>query len=330
MFNSSLDVLTIPIVCYPPLFCVYLLSEQPPWCIWSAKEELLIVKTGFSRQVIEELYSICESELHQHVKHKYTDTNSLVAISAMNMLVLTLHWLRKYPPVADMSIEYMIPHTTLDTIFHTVIDIFQYTIVPSFIKPLSATDPHSEYRLLLDVFMIIDSTFVSIHRPTRFEERKRFYHEKSNKRAALKVQIVCNFNHHIIEVSGMYRGAESDLSIARRSGVLQQLNSNQMAMGDKGYIGEKQIITPLRRNMRRKLKENQHPMTSRQTAHLTRDLNSERSAIEAINRRVKLWGIMGMEYRGDRNNMEYMGKIAHAVCALCNRDMYGHPIHAEE
>jgi glutamate/tyrosine decarboxylase-like PLP-dependent enzyme len=57
-----------------------------------------------------------------------------------------------------------------------------------------------------------------------------------------------------------------------------------------------------------------------------RDINSTRAAIENINQRLKTYAILGRVYRGAIDDFHKITKIAQVVFALCNMNLYKHPI----
>jgi hypothetical protein len=303
---------------------------QQPWSLWSKDATFIKQKTGLDREIVDEIYTMCENHLKQHPIHTHDNNDTMTQISPRNMLVLTLYWFREYPSLQSMSLDFNIPITTLFAMFDRVIDILNDIIVPAYIHPLSPTDPQSQYPLFRNTCLIIDSTFIPIPIPGDREERKRYHHIKSPTRHALKVEISCSMNNLIVNVSDAVPGSTADITIARTSGVLQQLGVNQQGIGDKGCIGEKQIKTPLRINMKQKQNENLAPHVTRQTVHMERDLHHQRASIENINYRVKLWKLMKQIYRGNIHDTVKASKIVKIICALCNRDMYVHPIRASK
>ena len=57
-----------------------------------------------------------------------------------------------------------------------------------------------------------------------------------------------------------------------------------------------------------------------------RSISSARAAIENINRRVKIYDILGSIYKGPYDDLEKITKIAHVVVALCNLKLSKYPI----
>lgn len=165
------------------------------------------------------------------------------------MLILTLYWLRLYTTYAHMAEEFAIPSSTLERLLRHVIDILHTTIVPVFIVPLSPIDPASSLSQCSDVYMIVDSTFIPISQPEHKEERQYDYHFKS---PSLKVQVCCNINNMIMDVSVVVDGSTADMKLVDRSNVLQQLGQNHLAIGDSGYAAKENIRVALKRESKAK------------------------------------------------------------------------------
>jgi hypothetical protein len=56
------------------------------------------------------------------------------------------------------------------------------------------------------------------------------------------------------------------------------------------------------------------------------ELESERSAIENINQRVKQWHIIGGVYRGEHHYTSFVDPVNRTVCALTNLLLQKHPL----
>jgi hypothetical protein len=56
------------------------------------------------------------------------------------------------------------------------------------------------------------------------------------------------------------------------------------------------------------------------------ELESERSAIENINQRLKQWHIISGVYRGERQHTADIDPIIRTVCALTNLLLQKHPL----
>jgi DDE superfamily endonuclease len=279
---------------------------------------------------VEYLYDLCAAELLKPKIKQSLHGGTASNISAHNQLVLTLYWLREYPTYELISDDWDIPITTLYDLTDQVLKILDAKLVPLIIQPLSTNDPHSSFKQYRNVYMIIDSTCIPIPRPMTDTERRQMYHPKSPNKFGLKVEIACSLNNIIINVSEVVPGSTADITLVRSSGVLQQLNSNQLVIADIGYTGHQSIIVPLKCSSKKRQQENLLPNITRGKKRKRKELQQQRSVIENINQRVKLWKILDGPYRGSRLDLSRISMIARVVCALCNMTMHDHPVRKQQ
>lgn len=298
-------------------------QDQLPWSDWGQNERALQNGTGLSRGQFDYVYRLCEHALLERRTKMSTASEQTSPLSTRNMLALTLHWFRQHPSFLSLATQYRtFSDTTIINIIHDVVDIMDTYLVPLLLLPIDRSAPSSRRAALPRVKIVIDSTFIPL---PKTEKRPQFFHPKSPTKAAMKVEIDCDLRHRIICVSNVVNGSVHDMRLVRQSGTLQQLSDETKAIGDKGYIGQLGIITP--RRMRRKV--------SREVALLqdekerTHELQSERAAIENINKRVKDWHIMRDVWTLSYDTFDFVDKIVRCVCALVNVILETHPVRAE-
>ena len=172
---------------------------------------------------------------------------------------------------------------------------------------------------LQHVKILVDSTFLPLPK-TPFNPTH--YHMKSPTKTAWKFEIACDLSHRIVNVSKAYRGAAHDMLIIRESGTLQQASATSLILGDKGYDGPLGIVTPLKKNRKR----SRELLALEETKVKEHELESERSAVENINQRVKQWHIISGVYRGEHHYTSFIDHVIRAVCALTNLLLKKHPL----
>lgn len=244
-------------------------------------------------------------------------------MSTHNMLAITLYWLRQTPSFHSLAAHYhSFARSTIQSAVYHVIDILDSHLVPLLIQPIQPSAPSSRRSSLQNVKLIIDSTFIPL---PAAEKGGKYYHKKSPTKAALKVEIDCDLRHRIVNVSEVVNGAVHDMKLVRQSGILQQMNNETKAIGDKGYIGQLGIITPARKKRK----------VSREVAMLQdeksriHELQSERAAIENINSRVKQWHVIRYIWQQEYSDYTFINKVVHTVCALVNLTLETHPIRVD-
>ena len=296
--------------------------EQRPWSEWRRTNESCVQHTGLDVEQIQELYSMCEQPLMDYCSHKnYRHTNSINTsyLSPMNLLAVTLWYLKHYHSERYIAAELNLDRSTVNYFLPEILDILHSCAYPQLISlPTDMSNrttvhgPEEHHKL------IVHSTCIAIPQPSHSTQRKAYYHAKSPTNYAFKVQIACDFQHRIVHVSECYKGSVHDITVLRESGLLEHVNDSVQIIADKGYIGEEYVVTPRKKPRGRELEE--------EDKDFNRNINSARAAIENINQRLKTYAILGNVYRGDIDDLHKITKITQVVAAICNMNLNKHPI----
>ena len=108
------------------------------------------------------------------------------------------------------------------------------------------------------------------------------------------------------------------MRIIRESGTLQQASASSLILGDKGYVGQLGIVTPQRKTRKR----SRELLALDEEKNKRHELESERSAIENINQRVKQWHIIGGVYRGEHPYTSFARIDHNDVCVIGGVTLY--------
>lgn len=226
---------------------------------------------------------MCEDSLVKYRLHRseqQADNTTNTYLSPMNLLVVTLWYLKHYHSERYISTELNLGRSTINYLLSEVVDILHcciYQELVSLLDNLSSRTakhgPQQQHKL------IVDSTCIAIPEPSDGDERRAYYHAKSSTNYGLKVQIAWDFNHRIVHVSNCCRGGVHDIALLRQSGLFEYTKESVQIIGDKGYIGEEYVITPKKKPQGRDLADEEK--------RYSRDINSARAAIENINQRLK-------------------------------------------
>ncbi|WP_071880523.1 transposase family protein [Synechococcus sp. PCC 6312] len=134
---------------------------------------------------------------------------------------------------------------------------------------------------------MIDSTEQVIERPSSYQEQKRTYSGK-RKNFTLKNQLIVSpVTLDIIDVVVGMPGRISDISIWRNSRT--RFTLEQFFMGDKAYVGERQIKTPTKKPKNGEL--------TRQEKEDNKSFSARRIIVEHLIRFVKIFRIMQERFR---------------------------------
>jgi hypothetical protein len=200
-----------------------------------------------------------------------------------------------------------------------MIEILNIPIVLVFIHPIPPSDPSSGMSTLLNVRLIIDTTFTPL---PAAQKKRKYYHLKTHSKATVKFELACDLRHRIVNVSEAVEDFVHDMNLIQWSSILQQMKDTMRAIGDRVYIGQLDIITSARR------KNN----VTREVAMLENEsmrgheLASERAAMENINSRVKQWDVVRHVWEDDYDDFTFLDKVVCVVCALVNLTLDTHPI----
>jgi hypothetical protein len=229
--------------------------------------------------------------------------------------------LRHYPTVRCLAAEFDTKvMTTQEALDHTLTALFT-TLVPTCFgdTPL----PHRGYRAgsLVGVRLVVDSTFLILPHNSNATERKTYYHMKSPTRQALKWQLAVSTDGEPFHISNVVHGSMADVTLVRESGLLDRLSSGTRILGDKGYVGEDQIVTPQKKPRLAELKE--------EDKKENKVKNSKRVVVENCFHEFKKWAILGGEYRGEFREAEdkhRVTQIVHVIGAMVKKRLTTHPL----
>ena len=76
--------------------------EQEPWASWSTDKEALLSYTGLSAADVELVYAPCKDQLLTLAAHQHRQDANTPTLTSHNLLVITLHWLRRKPPLTEL------------------------------------------------------------------------------------------------------------------------------------------------------------------------------------------------------------------------------------
>jgi len=99
----------------------------------------------------------------------------------------------------------------------------------------------------LAINLIIDTTECSIQR-NRNKDIQRIFFSGKKKKHTIKYEIGVNIiNGFIHWIWGPVPGTIHDFKIVELSGIVESLEENERILGDKAYVGNDCIITPLKK-----------------------------------------------------------------------------------
>ncbi|CAF4936614.1 unnamed protein product, partial [Rotaria sp. Silwood1] len=297
-------------------------NEQRPWSEWSGTNQSCVQHTGNDIEQVHQLYSMCEQSLINYCMHRtkqQSDNVNTISLSPMNLLVVTLWYLKHYHSERYIATEVYSSPSTIHRILTDVVDILHSCVYEELVSlPIDMDSRHTAHGPEEHHKLIVDTTSIAVPQPIDSKQRKAYFNSKSATNYAFKVQIACDFNYRIVHVSECYLGSVHDITILRESGLLEHVNDSVQIIGDKAYIGEEYVITSKKKPHRSEL--------TTEEKDFNYNINSARAAIENINQRIKTYAVVGSVYRGAVDDFDKIIKISQIVCALCNLNLIKHPI----
>ena len=145
---------------------------------------------------------------------------------------------------------------------------------------------------------MVDTTACPIETPLIDEGSYYYFKTKGH---ALKYEIVVSVEpSRILWVNGPFRASIHDLS---RNFLLQNINSHELFIADKAYVGERNFITPFKQA---------HSIEQIEWNKMHHELQRR---VEWINRRVKIFRCLKEKWRHDLSKHQQVFSL---VCQITN------------
>lgn len=287
---------------------------------WSKSNESMLLHTGHTIKEYKKMLNSIIEELLVY-RHTYSTTTKKTALPTPHaMLCLTLFYIKHYHTIRYIANDFKITKSTVYNIIEKVIHLLYVKFVPKMMQlnqTTLSTPPHSTY-LENTIKLVTDASVISIHQPTHTADKKKHYHMKSGTNYGVKFQIATDRSGMIVHVSDVVQGSIHDTTLFRQSTLPSLLSDHLKVLGDKGYIGNEYVITPMKNPQGKKLRGKQ--------VKQNQIISSERVVVENVFHRIKQYHILGYIYRGNRNNLAKITRIVHVICALANVNMQSHPV----
>jgi DDE superfamily endonuclease/Helix-turn-helix of DDE superfamily endonuclease len=151
--------------------------------------------------------------------------------------------------------------------------------------------------------LVVDSWEQPRQRPSKHSIQKKYYSGKKGQHTFKGQLMTPNDRHEIVELIPSVRGPRSDIGLFREQ--KKPYGEGQVFLGDKAYVGDKQIKTPTKKPKGGELSEFQKLKN--------KVLSSQRIIVEHVIRRIKTFRIASERFR---LNPVHHSEVVHVVCAL--------------
>lgn len=268
---------------------------------------------GLSFEQLGELIEHCK-RLHQSHQEEVEKRKKRVIragggqspiLSLENQIILTLLYLRHNLSFQMVGLMFEVSESTAHNVFNNWQELLEAGLPASLLEQIKKS-PAAEAEILQKLVtqeLVVDSTEQAIERPSEYQEQKRTYSGKKKDFTFKNQLIVSPESLEIIDVEVGMPGRMSDISIWR--GRQHHFSVEQRFMGDKAYVGERQINTPTKK-----------PKTGELTPQVkaeNKEFSSRRIVVEHLIRLVKIFKIMRERFRLSKSRYE---SIFLTVCGL--------------
>ncbi len=244
------------------------------------------------------------------------------AHSDKTRLLMALLWLRVYPTFEVLAFFFCLHKSNAHAGVQDVLSTLESLCDFAFERPAKERKALGSVAAVMDAFpdvaLVIDAKEQRIRRPTssKDDDKQRPYYSGKKKAHTLKTQIALTPSGTIGALSqSVPGGANHDLTLLRKSKVLDNLDEDEAAMMDKGYDGVAKDYPDKRLYLPFKARRG-HPLSEEQKAY-NRHLSGYRIVVEHVNARLNQFGALSQVWRGGRD--EPHTRTVRVVAALVNR-----------
>src|SRR5512135_401237 len=239
-------------------------------------------------------------------------------------LLITLVWLRIYPTYELLGWLFGLEKSNAWEAVQDAWAVLETLAEFPFEQPAVDRKKLATEQAVLDAFpqvaVIIDAKEQPFRRP-RGWERQRPFSSGKKKRHTVKNQVACRPDGRIGAVNATVPGSTHDLTVLRGDGLLDRLDADEGAMGDKAYTGAQEdrpeipVVVPTKATRG-------HPLTQEQTA-ANRVISRCRVVIEHVNAQLNRFQVLRQVFRSvfDRHT-----RVIRVVAALVGRRIAAVPL----
>ncbi len=226
-------------------------------------------------------------------------------LSVTEQILLTLVYLHHLPTFQMLGVQFGVSESTAHNLFHYWSKILRELLPASLLEQVKKNDLDWEWvkQMLGEWELVVDSSEQVRERPKTYQEQKKFYSGKKKSHTLKNQLIVLPNGAEIVDVTVGKPGPSSDINLfrARQS----EFAANQKFKGDKGYMGERQIETPHKKQKKQELTPEQKEENQQ--------LSAQRIVVEHVIRLVKIFRVAQERFRLRPQNYELVILI---VCGL--------------
>ena len=243
-------------------------------------------------------------------------------------LLMTLIWLRIYPTFEVLGFLFSLNKTNVHDTVQDGLATLETLADFAFERPPAERKKLRSVQAVMDAFpdvrLVIDTKEQPIRRPTNTpgNDAQKPYYSGKKKRHTLKNEIGVEPDGMIGAVSASVPGgATADLSLLRKTRLVERLDADEAAMLDKAYVGAQKEFPGHRLWVPHKASRG-HPLTEEQKAE-NRRLARYRIVVEHTNAQLNQFQVLAQVYRHAR---ESHARAVRVVAMLVNRRIRERPL----
>lgn len=226
-------------------------------------------------------------------------------LSEEEQIILMLVYLRHHLSFQILGLLFQVSESTAHNLFNYWQKLFQEELPSSLLEQVkkSQEEMTTLCEELTKYELIVDSAEQAIERPLDSQEQKKYYSGKQKRHTFKSQFVVLPKGAELVDVVVGQPGPMSDIKIFRAS--LNRFSSQQLFSGDKAYVGEEQIKTPL--------KKPKHGELTKSQKEENKTLSSNRIFVEHLIRVIKIFKIVQERFRLHKRRYK---SVILTVCSL--------------
>lgn len=226
-------------------------------------------------------------------------------LSLKEQIILTLVYLRHLTTFQLLGIQFGVSESTANDTFNYWLDNLRELLPSSLLEQVkkNASDYETVKEILTEHELIVDSYEQVRERPGDKDEQKKYFSGKKSHHTFKNQMIILPDGSDIVDVVAGKPGPKSDITLFRE--YRSEFDPQQRFKGDKAYIGEDLITTPMKKPRNREL-------TTEQKAQ-NKVFSAKRIFVEHRIRSVKIFRVVQERFRLNPHKYE---RVILTICGL--------------
>ncbi len=226
-------------------------------------------------------------------------------LSIKEQIILTLVYLRHMTTFQVLGIQFGVSESTANDTFNYWLPILRELLPCSLIEQVkkNESDLMVVQEILTDYELIVDSYEQVRERPGDNDEQEKYFSGKKSNHTFKSQIIIMPDGRDIVDVVAGEPGPKSDITIFRE--YRSEFDPQQRFKGDKAYLGEDLITTPIKKPKNRELTTEQKEQN--------KAFSAKRIFVEHRIRSVKIFRVVQDRFRLNPKKYE---QVILTICGL--------------